>query len=380
MKNKNLKRNLLIGLAVLLSAGVAVFMLSSDENVVKNIKTKASKKEVALTEQQHKKLVDEILEKNSTKIDSNITRDEAAREDVDYDDKFFGCKKRVTISGADDICVENEDDVIYPIEITPAGDTQRERKQALKEIAYDSLEKILGTEGDPSAPYIDDLAGKNVCNILIIGNMEKASHQGDVIKILFCNDDGEVASLLKLTSGGMDDEGTEYLSWSSFLPLSGAYIDDSDQFSLEELKQRSKIPEYTFPTISYEDTISNLKSKFSNISIDSNEEELVSFTRDPFLCGTLMGYKIPITRANGTKDILYVTAFNNTAFTQKELDSYKREMLAREKIRMSLSEEQVEEFMKSKNENAMEDYIDKILPPNRNELEFERARIIEASK
>ncbi len=375
MKNKNLKRNLLIGSAVLLSVGVAVFMLSSDESVVKNIKTKVFKKEINLTEQEHEKLVDDILEKNSTKIDSNVTKDVNATEDVDYDAKFFGCTNRIKISGAEDICTEGENQLKYDIELVSTGNTQRERKQALKEIAYDTLVKMVGTEGDPSAPYIDDLAGKNVCNILIIGNMEKASHQGDLMRILFCDDNKVPTSLLELDSGGMDNEGVEHIRLLGQTPLAGAYIDDSHQFSLEELKKSSKIPEYTFPTISYEDTISNLKSKFSNISIDSNEEEIVSFTKEPYLCGTLMGYKIPITKADGTKDTLYVTAFNNTAFTQKELDSYKREMLAREKIRMNLNEEQVEKFMKSKNKNAMEDYIDKILPPNRNKLEFEKAQI-----
>lgn len=367
MKNKNLVKNLLIGLSVLFGTGIVLFMLSSDDSVVKNIKTKVFKKETNLTTQEYEKLLDDVIKKYPVK-DTNITKD-----DVDYDDKFFGCENRVKVNGGNDICAEGENQLRYDIELISSEDTQVARKEALKEIAYDLLVKMVGTEGDPSAPYIDDLAGKNTCNILIIGSTFKGNHQDDLIKILFCDDNGEHTGLLTLDSGGIDEEGVEHLRLLGHEPLYGSFFDDSFQFSLEEMKKSAVLAKYDFPTKTYEQAAKELKSKFNNITIDSNTEELVTSALDPYLSGTGVVYAIPVTKDDGTKDTMYVSAFLDIIFTQKELDLSKKYQLASQNIIMNLSNEQMHKFMTSRNKNAMEDYIATVLPPSKKMLELKRA-------
>ncbi len=314
MKNKSLMKKVLIVLVVIFGLGVFVFMLPHNDIVVKNIKTKIFKKE--LTIEEHRKLVDEIIEKNSTK-EANLVLNRDDENGVDYDDSFFGCEKRIKIKGGEDICTEGENQMRFDIEFSSTGDTQVERKEAIREIAYDALIKSVGTEGDPSAPYIDDLLGKNVCNVLITGNIEQVSHQGDIVNILFCDDNEEFTAILRLDSGGRDNEGNEHLRLLSHLPLAGSYIDDSFQYTLDELREMNKLPNI-FPTISYEDAVKKVKNKLEGITID-NKEEIVALYDKPFYAAPHgIAYRMYITKKDGSKDIIWVHAFTGNLLTESE--------------------------------------------------------------
>lgn len=332
MKNSNLTRNLIIGVVLLFVIGISVFMIFS---------TKENRDVVTISKPVVKKEQDKVTNKSIDKNpiektnSSNETNKTEKSEKVDYDNEFYNCEKRVKIPGGRDICAEGENQLVYGIEINPSGDTQRERKEALKEIAYDVLEK-MGPEKGTSAFFIDPFLGKNICKTTILGHIDRANHQGDPVNVLFCNDLGEYTVLLELKSGGMDDSGNEYLAVYGMLPLAGAFFADEPDFSdvegqsLEELKKESnaymkeRFLQNTIPSVSYEEALSKLKKKFSNVTLDSTEENFVCYLREG--CGTSAGYRFPVTKSDGTKEILYVDGFLDEIVTQDWVNAYIEEV------------------------------------------------------
>ncbi len=260
------------------------------------------------------------------------------------DIELQGCKKRVHIKDARNICFEER----YDMKITPTGDTQRERKEAIKKLAYSTLVKEVKQFNYSNTSEI--LAGKNVCDIFIENNGAK-NHQYDEVKILFCNDNKEVVSLLSMTSRGVDNKGNEYLSYGLVYP---------------------DVYEALPPEInSYTSAVWMLENdKFNNVGASDNYKGLVSLIDSP-IDKAIIGYKISVTRTDGVKDVMYIDAFSFTRFTKEELNLLQKEFFAREKIEKNLDKKQRKEILKN---STIKEYIDKVLPPSKKLLEFREAR------
>ncbi len=255
------------------------------------------------------------------------------------DIELRGCKKRVHIKDARDICFKER----YDMKITPAGDTQRERKEAIKKLAYSTLVKYVKQFNYSNASEI--LAGKNVCDIFI-KNRGAKNHQYDEVKILFCNDNKEVVSLLSMTSRGVDNKGNEYLSYGLVYP---------DVYDVPP-----EINSYIGATLTLHGR------KFNNVGVGDNYKGIVSLIDSP-IDKAIIGYKISVTRTDGVKDVMYVEAFSSTTFTKEELNLLQKEFFAREKIEKNLDKKQREEILKN---STIKEYIDKVLPPSKKLLEL----------
>ncbi len=368
MKNKKI---VVIGGLALIALVVSSYLVfgSNDNDIatkVKNVKNFYKKAE--LTEEEKERIVDEIIEKNTTK-EVEVSDENHSNEA----EKFWGCTKRLSLEGMKEICIEGEDNQELYQKVTPENDTPKARKEAIKEIAVDMYMRSMN-DGE-AVPY-DISTATNVCRIVLReASLFNSHHQNDTYTIILCDEEGRQMGEMELLVGAMDEEGNEYIANLGMQPLSASFVDDYMNVTKEEMQKNSELPPNLLPDMTYKQTVEIAKKVYPNLSIDESVEDghLVNLhNRKMETEGTYIAYKVPTTDGG----YVYVNPFTGAAFTQKDFEVIQKEELAMKLVEPLYDDDDEEAYVYYRRHiDKYYEYYNKKVPLSKKSLEVQKLYI-----
>ncbi len=231
----------------------------------------------------------------------------------DDEDEEENCYRQVYIPGAQELCLDEEED-----DYTIVSDGTREgRKQALAQKALEIKEKNFGGK----SPIDDPSIGSRVCKVVLAEQLFTKSHQGDLYQIYFCNDKEQVASVINVESGGIDSDGIEYIlpmDYKSYAPSIVLSEDYRGMETEEELKKRN---EFNSKDVIPRDT--KISEKIVLDSIGDAEIVSTRYTTFTDMPEGATFHEVTV-REDGQLKKYYTGAFDSdVVFTEQELKAFK---------------------------------------------------------
>ncbi len=307
---------------------------------------------------------DSKLEKVTKKVKKVLKKITKPKSDElvinDNEDEEEDCYRQVYIPGAQELCLDEEED-----DYTIVSDGTREgRKQALTQKALEIKEKNFGGK----SPIDDPSIGSRVCGITLFENLYTKSHQYDQYRILFCNNKGQVASMMNAESGGIDNDGIEYILPEDYKPYTPSIVISEDYKGMEteeELKKRSEFNSKKELPRDVGEVTEIIANKLENgTSIASTRLITVNNQIMPTLCF----YEVNVKGSNGDIGKYYTGAFaGSVVFSEKEFKSMYDNQKAQQKVLDNLSSEQ---WHKLESSGKLDAYLDEKVPVSEKEKKY----------